>query len=119
MQNVNVILAILFAFLGVLVGILCVPLALGRVPMNRFYGIRIPKSYQSDGDWYAINRYGGRQMLIYAVFVASVGVGILFVPLRPDKVWFWVIVLAPLFLLVPPLVSIVRFARHLPEPPSK
>lgn len=119
MQNVNVILAILFGFLGVLVAILCVPLALGRVPMNRFYGIRIPQSYQSDGDWYAINRHGGRQMLIYAALVAAAGVGVLFMPPRPSKPWFWAIVLAPLFLLVPPLVSIFRFARRLPESLSK
>lgn len=119
MESFNLNLGILFVFLGGFVFALCLPVMLGRVPMNRYYGIRVPQSYRSDGDWYAINRYGGRQMLIYAVLVAGVGVGILFVPLRPGRVWFWAIVLAPLFLLVPPLVSIVRFARHLPEPPSK
>jgi hypothetical protein len=118
-SDLNVILGILFVLCGVLVGALCVPLALGRVPMNRYYGIRVLRSYRSDADWYAINRYGGRQMLSYAVLVAAVGVGVLFMPLRAGTLWFGAIALAPLLLLVPPLVSIFRFARHLPEPPSK
>lgn len=119
MQSFNLILGISFVFLGGVVSTLSVPLMFGRVPMNGYYGIRLSQSYRSDGNWYAINRYGGRQMLIYAALVAAVGVGILFVPLREGNVWFWAIMLAPLFLLVPPLVSILRFARHLPEPPPK
>ncbi len=42
------------------------PLVLGRIPMNQWYGVRFEKSFVSDEAWYAINRYGGRQ-IIYSV----------------------------------------------------
>ena len=44
--------AVLFLVVGL-------PLVLGLVPRNRFYGFRTPRAMQSDRDWYRINRVAG------------------------------------------------------------
>jgi hypothetical protein len=35
-----------------------IPLALGLIPRNGFYGIRVREAFASDASWYAINRLG-------------------------------------------------------------
>ena len=35
-----------------------VPLVLGLIPRNGFYGIRVREAFASDASWYAINRLG-------------------------------------------------------------
>jgi hypothetical protein len=59
-----------------------IPLVRGRIPMNAWYGVRIAKSFESDESWYAINRYGGRQ-LIYSN-IPLVVVGLIQFTLPPD-----------------------------------
>ena len=34
------------------------PLVLGLIPRNGFYGIRVREAFASDASWYAINRLG-------------------------------------------------------------
>ena len=42
-------------FCGILFIVISLPLLLGAIPMNRFYGFRISKAFASDANWYAIN----------------------------------------------------------------
>jgi cadmium resistance protein CadD (predicted permease) len=35
-----------------------IPLVLGWIPRNGFYGIRVREAFASDASWYAINRLG-------------------------------------------------------------
>ncbi len=46
--------------------VLSIPLVLGMVPPNRFYGVRTRRTFASKEVWYAANRFGG-----VAVAVAS------------------------------------------------
>jgi hypothetical protein len=47
---------------GLLFVALAVPLILGRVPRNLWYGFRVPKTLASDRVWYPANRYLGQRM---------------------------------------------------------
>ncbi len=49
------------------------PLVLGSIPMNQWYGVRFEKSFASDEAWYAINRYGGRQIIYSALPLVALG----------------------------------------------
>ncbi len=51
-----------------LVAIMSVPLILGRIPRNRFYGFRLPKTLASDAVWYPANRMSGIAMVAAALF---------------------------------------------------
>jgi uncharacterized membrane protein len=59
---------------GLLLALLAVPLLRGRVPRNRFYGFRTPKTLSDDRVWYAANRIAGRDLLVAG---ASISLGAL------------------------------------------
>jgi hypothetical protein len=39
------------------------PTALGLIPRNGFYGIRVREAFASDASWYAINRLGSLALI--------------------------------------------------------
>lgn len=95
--------------LGLLVGVLSIPLLLGWVPRNRIYGVRVPAAFASEANWYAINAFGAQRLLLFAVAPALMG---LLCRARPDLPW-WVPIaclFATLGLLLLTVRSISRFA---------
>jgi uncharacterized membrane protein len=53
-----------FAVPAVLMIIVAIPLAIGVVPRNRWYGIRTAQTLSDDGVWYRANKFGGISILI-------------------------------------------------------
>lgn len=57
------------SFVSILVGMLAIGLAIplirGKIPMNDIYGVRIPKSFTSEENWYKINTFGGKIMIAF------------------------------------------------------
>ena len=107
-------LGILHIGIAVLVIGFSIPLLLGRVRMNRWYGVRLPKSFKSESNWYALNRYGAVQMLWYSGALISVGVTVLCAPPQVGSVWFFGALAAPALLMIPMLVMLLRYAKRLP-----
>jgi uncharacterized membrane protein len=91
---------------------LSVPLVLKRVGMNPLYGVRIPKAFESEAHWYAINAFGGRVLAVAGVAILLVGAIAL---LRPptSEATLVLVALAPVSILVLTLVPIWRYARRL------
>ena len=53
-----------------------IPLILGKVPRNHWYGFRTPRTLSSDAIWYPANRIGGQFFVIAAVIqLVSFGIG--------------------------------------------
>ncbi|HZN08047.1 MAG TPA: SdpI family protein [Pyrinomonadaceae bacterium] len=50
--------------LPILVILLSIPMVMGVVPPNRYYGLRVGKTYASPELWYAGNRIGGTYILV-------------------------------------------------------
>ena len=69
-----------FSFLVpcVLIAVASVPLALGVVPPNRFYGFRTRKTLADREVWFRANRFGGLAFLI------AVGISAIVFLLRPE-----------------------------------
>ena len=63
-------------FAGVIVIAVSVPMILRRVPRNRIYGFRTPRTLRSDAVWYPANRFAGIAMACagFAWAVAAVTV---------------------------------------------
>lgn len=108
-------LGILHIGIGILVIAVAIPFLLGRVPMNRWFGTRLPESYASEANWYAMNRYGSIQMLWYGGALVVVGMAILRFPPRVGGAWFFAGLAAPGLLTVPMLVMLLRYAKRLPK----
>ena len=98
----NIISGILF------IGI-SIPLLRGKIPMNGSYGFRIRKAFASDDNWYAINKYGAKQLVIWSSLVVAAGVVLLFVPIPP------ILRVIPLILgLTIAIARTLRYANTLP-----
>jgi hypothetical protein len=91
---------------------LAIPLARGRVGRNRLYGVRFPESFRSDDAWLAINRFGGRRMLVWAVPMTLTGVVCFFLPLRSNTALALALGFAPLVFVLIPVFESYRFARR-------
>lgn len=62
-----------------------IPLVLRKVRMNPFYGVRITKSFESEANWYALNEYGGKQLILWSVPMIIVGMLCIVFPVVKDK----------------------------------
>jgi hypothetical protein len=57
--------------LGLPLIVLCLPLAFGLVPRNRFYGLRVPAALRSDPVWYAANSSAARQAVALGMLMVA------------------------------------------------
>ncbi|MEO7794534.1 MAG: SdpI family protein [Thermoanaerobaculia bacterium] len=98
---------------GLLLVLVSIPLIRRKVAPNKWYGVRIPKAYTSDSNWYAINALGGRWMAAAGILLALTGAVVL---LWPPATLTGVLIasLAPVPLVLLTLVPVLRFARRLP-----
>ncbi len=76
--------AITLLAVGILLFLISIPLYLGKVKRNPIYGFRLAKAFESEENWYAINRYGAGAMMIWSVVLAVIGMACLYV--RPENV---------------------------------
>jgi hypothetical protein len=79
METVNTKTAITLVCLGFILIAVSIPLYLGKIRMNRFYGIRIRKAFESDENWYTINRYGAKALMCWSVVIMAMGIACLYV----------------------------------------
>jgi hypothetical protein len=79
MWTINEKTFITLTVLGIVIIMISIPLYLGKVKMNGVYGFRIRKAFESEQNWYRINRYGARALILWAVVLMAVGIICLFV----------------------------------------
>lgn len=108
----HAIASLLLFFCGALFVLIDLPLLFDLVPMNRWYGVRIPKSYSSDENWYKLNRFGAKCLIGWSVVPIGAGVANLIVPfVTEDRAWLVaVIVMVP---VLAALAQILVYARKL------
>lgn len=68
-----------------------------RIPPNRLYGVRFPKSFRDDATWYEINAYGGMLMLLGSMSqLVLAALLLLFMDL--DSEWFTILMVGTISL---------------------
>ena len=82
------LILVLFGFL--LVGV-AIPLIKRRVKPNGFYGLRVPATFADEWVWYEANAKFGRDMIVYAAYVAVAGCALLFVPEADGSRWVLIV----------------------------
>jgi len=112
LDNANIFLGISNVSVGILMILLCVPLLKGRIGMNHWYGMRFKKSFQSEENWYRINRYGARKMILWSGVLVIIGVLTLFIPVGSKGVLPLAISSAPLIVIIPAIETWL-YARKL------
>lgn len=81
----NMILGLVNIGSAILFIILSIPLIMRKVKMNRFYGVRIKKSFESEENWYTLNAYGGKQLAVWSIPLILAGVLCFFVPITEQN----------------------------------
>jgi hypothetical protein len=100
------------AGIGLATVLVSMPLVLRLIPMNRWYGVRLPEAFTSGHHWYEINAYGGRLLLVFGLFLIAVAyLGNDIAP-PPTSPWAPVYLLLPLFALIPVVRRIRAYARR-------
>jgi hypothetical protein len=116
MDPVALIIGVSWIALGLLVTAAAIPLVRGKVARNGLYGVRLPQSFTSDDAWYAINRFGGRRLILWAAPMIAVGIVCLFLPLRAHPVRTLILGFSPLAFILAPAIQTWRFAcRYRPQ----
>jgi hypothetical protein len=105
MDMINIILGIGHIFVGFLIIIISIPLVQQSISMNKIYGIRFKKSFESEENWYKINVYGGKQLIIWSFPLILFGVVTFFLPLKGNELRILLVACAPLIFLVPVVIS--------------
>ena len=109
MWTINEKTFITLIVLGIVTILISIPLYLGKVKMNGIYGFRIRKAFESEQNWYQINRYGAKALMLWAVVLMAVGIICLFAPpqyvLNTARISFISIII--------PIILTIAFSRRI------
>jgi len=89
-----------------------IPLLKGKIKMNRYYGVRFAKSFESEENWYKINKYGAKRLIIWSVPMLIIGVATFFVPMRDRPLLAVPFSVVPVIVVIP-VVESYFYARKL------
>ena len=101
---------------GVMFILVSIPLVAKKVPMNRLYGFRLSQAFESDENWYAINRYGGKQCIAWSVPLICIGTLYFVFPINEfeNPIQNGLLAIAPIVLCMGAAIGkTVLFARNL------
>ena len=116
MTTTGLVLGLYCIVFAVLIFGISIPLYLGKVKMNRWYGVRIEKAFVSNDNWYKINRYGAKRLMVWSMLLATIGVVTLFFPFdgrnSTGSLLRVVCLMTPLIMLIP-VVETLSYARKL------
>jgi uncharacterized membrane protein len=70
-------LAITFIGSSLLVIAMAIPLALGKVKPNWFYGFRTARTVNNPDIWYPVNTYAGKAMIYAGIAILTVSLALL------------------------------------------
>jgi uncharacterized membrane protein len=66
-MNPSLLVALVSLGVAVVIAVLSIPMILRKVPMNNLYGARFKESYTSEKNWYDINAFSGKVLLVASV----------------------------------------------------
>lgn len=111
MDSLALTLGLIWTLAGLLIGASAIALVRGRIRPNRFYGVKFRECYQSDEAWFAINRFGGKRLLLWSVPLVLLGLATLSLPLRSHPALTFVLASLPIIFVLTPVVQTARFAK--------
>ena len=113
METTGITLGISNVFVGIMFIAISIPLVKRKVSMNKVYGVRIKKAFESEDDWYKINAYGGKQLILWSLPIILLGIATCFIPLEGNGAMITSIACAPGIILIPAIIAILRYAKKL------
>ena len=117
MNSENVVLGSMLVGLAVLFIAISIPLVKRKVRMNPWYGVRIPKAFESEKNWYEINAYGGKRLIVWSSLLALIGIAAFFIPLGEENsgtsALSILLAFSPLIVVIPAVIEIISFSKKM------
>lgn len=103
-----------FVIPALLLFLAAVPLILGLIPRNRFYGVRTVKTLSDDEVWYPVNRFAAAALMMGSGVYGMVAVLVPYDRLASDGFLNWGIHLAAFVVpIASGLILTMRYAKRL------
>ena len=106
-------IAIIYVLIGLLFVGLSIPLILGKVKPNRWYGFRTRQTVENPDIWYPANTYAGWWLLVMGFIIVVVAMAGLFIPNISEDGYVILVTVIMLTGLLLSAVFSVRYAKSL------
>jgi len=70
----------MFTMSGCLLSLLSIPLILGKIGPNPWYGFRVPKTLSDPKVWYPANTYAAKRLFVVGILGSLISILLFFVP---------------------------------------
>ncbi len=104
MNTSSIIVSISLVFVGVIGIVLAIPMLMGKVPRNHFYGFRTKLSLSSDEIWYSTNRFSAKGLIYWAICNLLIGIISFWFHPMSERLQL-LLVIPPLSAFIPCLIS--------------
>jgi hypothetical protein len=105
MDPSSIIVGISNIFCGLLFIAISIPLLKKKIKRNHFYGMRFAKAFESEENWFKINAYGAKRLILWSVPLIISGIAGLCFLLRGRKGFILFLSLMPLIAVIPAIES--------------
>lgn len=112
---VKLLFTIGLLFFAGMIGLISYALYRRQIPKNAAIGIRFTQAFYSDQNWYEINAYGGKVLLIWAVSVIVVVVLVFVIPISNDTLLYAIYFSLYASLIIPIMIMAVYADRFKPQ----
>ena len=117
MNSENIYLGSTLTAVSILFISLSIPLVKRKIKMNHLYGVRIPKAFESEENWYKINAYGGKRLIAWSSLLLLIGIAAFFIPLDEGdpgaSALTILLAFSPLIVVIPAIIEIISFSRKM------
>lgn len=113
MQQLGILLGVSNISMAILFIMISIPLIKKTIKPNGTYGFRIKKSFESEENWYKINYYGGKQMILWSPLLLIIGALDFILPFSVNSILFYISLFGVIVILMPPLVMTLLYANKL------
>ncbi|WP_373893192.1 SdpI family protein [Virgibacillus sp. CBA3643] len=102
----NIFVAVINITCGLLFVCLGIPFYKERVKMNHLYGVKFNKSFESEENWYKINKYCVKRLMIWSIPLLFIGIIAIFLPPLNEFLMI-MFTFAPCIVLIPAIESYI------------
>jgi hypothetical protein len=102
-----------FVGIGLVLAAVSLPLSLGWIPPNVFYGFRVRKTLEHPEIWYPVNKYVGERLLVDSLLLVLAAVGYPYIPGIGIKVYTQAVLITWVAGLIIAIVSSFRVMNTL------
>ncbi len=113
-QLARMIVPVCVTSAGLIMFIAAIPLWLWMVPINSFYGVRLPSVMVSHERWYTVNAYAGKQFFWWSLTVIGAGIAGFYQLPRHQDSYPWAALVMTLVAVLASVISTLWWLRQNP-----